>query len=136
MKPVLPADPFPPGRARDARRAALYGGVYVGAVLAVIVAGNGAGAAAVAFAFVLWGALGAAGGALAVYTGAGWRTAAGRWHVAPLFVALAIGTPAVMLAGMMVGGELYGRSGLAAAAAWVAGVSTMSIVRRLRRNPA
>lgn len=135
---VTGSDDFPkrPSRARDARRAAAYCGVYVGAALAVVVAGNGAGAAAVAFAFLLWGVLGAAAGVLAVYTGAAWRTEAGRWLVAPLFVALAVGTPVVMLAGMMVGGEPYGRSGLGAAAAWAAGVSAVSIVRRLRRTPA
>jgi hypothetical protein len=60
MKPTVPADSSPPGRRRDAGRAALYCGLYVGAVLGLQVAGNGPGAATVGLAFLFWGAAGAA----------------------------------------------------------------------------
>lgn len=124
-----------PGRARDARRAALYCGVYVGAVLAWQVRGNHPDLATAAFAFLFWGMIGAAGGAVAVYAGAAWRTETGRWHVAPAFVALAAGTPVALL-GRMMPGEPRMRNGLLAAAAWVLAVAVVSALMRLRRASA
>lgn len=122
-------------RASDARRAALYCGLYVGAVLAMQVFASDAGAPSVALAFVLWGLAGAAAGVAAVYTGAAWRTEAGKWHVAPAFVALAVGTPVALLAGFLPG-EPRLRNGLLAAGVWIAGVALVSVVMRLRRRPA
>lgn len=124
-----------PGRAADARWAALYCGVYVGAALAVQVAASDAGAVFVVLAFLLWGVVGAAAGVAAVYAGAVWRAENGRWHVSPAFVFLAVGTPLALLAGMLLG-EPRPRNGLLAAGAWVIAVALASVLVRLRRRAA
>lgn len=123
-------------RRRDAARAALVCGVWLGGILGWQVARNDARPSTLAAAFLAWGVAGALAGAGAVYSGGAWRAADGRWQVAPAFVALVVGTPAASLAGMMLGGEPYGRSAMQAGLAWAVAVGGAWTAARLRRRSA
>ena len=125
---------FTAARRRDAGRAAVVCGVWLGGILGLQVARNDARPSTLAVAFVVWGVAGALAGAGAVYAGGAWRAANGRWHVAPAFAALVVGTPVASLAGMMLGGEPYGRSAIRAGLAWAAAVGVAWMTSRLRRR--
>jgi hypothetical protein len=92
-------------RRRDAWRAALYCGVYTGAIMAWNISANVArgerGVAVLLLAAVFWGSISAAVGTAAVYAGATWRAENGGWQISPMFAALAVGTPAAALAGAL-----------------------------------